>query len=314
MNMKACLVRFYVKHSELETAVRKIKEYLGIDSEQIEDLVPFIESKFGKFCEMEDLMLCELAEVFIKLRNEKTRKLVEKTQRVPADCVLLKSEELSGEIFIRTDQLDGETDWKRRNSHPETQHCSIESIMNIEAETIKFYLINLLICFEVFWKTKIEKKNIELIGIKNKKNENIIQIVQKFAKLMNFKDEIESAWRVGKENNNGKSRPVVVRLTSRTARDRWLKARKHCVDNKQLYGDDTEGPIYMNENAARRTRNLFYLTKDKLKCTYQYIWIQNSRVLIKKNENEKKIHHIKNEEDIEMYQTDINQRVDELRL
>ncbi|KAL4713381.1 hypothetical protein ACJJTC_016849 [Scirpophaga incertulas] len=60
--------------------------------------------------------------------------LVEKTQRVPADCVLLKSEELSGEIFIRTDQLDGETDWKRRNSHPETQHCSIESIMNIEAE------------------------------------------------------------------------------------------------------------------------------------------------------------------------------------
>lgn len=60
--------------------------------------------------------------------------MIEKGQRVPADCVLLKSEDLTGEIFIRTDQLDGETDWKRRNSHPETQLCSVESITDIEAE------------------------------------------------------------------------------------------------------------------------------------------------------------------------------------
>jgi len=60
--------------------------------------------------------------------------LIEKGQRVPADCLLLKSEELSGEIFIRTDQLDGETDWKRRNSLPETQQCSIKSLKSIEAE------------------------------------------------------------------------------------------------------------------------------------------------------------------------------------
>lgn len=37
-----------------------------------------------------------------------------KDQRIPADMVLLQSSEATGESFIRTDQLDGETDWKLR--------------------------------------------------------------------------------------------------------------------------------------------------------------------------------------------------------
>lgn len=40
--------------------------------------------------------------------------LVEKDQRVPADMVLLRTSDKSGRCFVRTDQLDGETDWKLR--------------------------------------------------------------------------------------------------------------------------------------------------------------------------------------------------------
>lgn len=47
-------------------------------------------------------------------------------QRVPADLVVLKSSEPSGESFIRTDQLDGETDWKLRNACPLTQKVPSE--------------------------------------------------------------------------------------------------------------------------------------------------------------------------------------------
>eukprot|EP00795_Rhopilema_esculentum_P001806 gene1806-16293_t len=39
---------------------------------------------------------------------------VEKDQRVPADMVFLRTTDKSGTCFIRTDQLDGETDWKLR--------------------------------------------------------------------------------------------------------------------------------------------------------------------------------------------------------
>uniref|UniRef100_A0A4W4EH53 Phospholipid-transporting ATPase n=1 Tax=Electrophorus electricus TaxID=8005 RepID=A0A4W4EH53_ELEEL len=38
--------------------------------------------------------------------------IVEKNQRVPADMIFLRTSEKTGACFIRTDQLDGETDWK----------------------------------------------------------------------------------------------------------------------------------------------------------------------------------------------------------
>ena len=41
---------------------------------------------------------------------------VHQNQRMPADLVLLYTTEKSGAVFIRTDQLDGETDWKLRKA------------------------------------------------------------------------------------------------------------------------------------------------------------------------------------------------------
>jgi phospholipid-translocating ATPase len=41
--------------------------------------------------------------------------------RIPADMILLQSSEITGESFIKTDQLDGETDWKLRISSSITQ-------------------------------------------------------------------------------------------------------------------------------------------------------------------------------------------------
>ncbi|OAG31003.1 phospholipid-translocating ATPase [Nematocida sp. ERTm5] len=48
--------------------------------------------------------------------------IVTKDERVPADAILLKTEEVNGSIFVRTDQLDGETDWKIKMSHSVFQH------------------------------------------------------------------------------------------------------------------------------------------------------------------------------------------------
>lgn len=41
---------------------------------------------------------------------------INQNQRFPADCVLLYTTERQGTVFIRTDQLDGETDWKLRKA------------------------------------------------------------------------------------------------------------------------------------------------------------------------------------------------------
>ena len=48
---------------------------------------------------------------------------------MPADVVLLKTTEKSGGVFIKTDQLDGETDWKLRKAIPGTQWQQEEKLI-----------------------------------------------------------------------------------------------------------------------------------------------------------------------------------------
>ncbi|KAM7353940.1 putative phospholipid-transporting ATPase IIA isoform 1-T1 [Cochliomyia hominivorax] len=60
--------------------------------------------------------------------------IVEKNERVPADLVLIRTSDKSGSVFVRTDQLDGETDWKLRLAVPSTQKLNKDSdLFNIDA-------------------------------------------------------------------------------------------------------------------------------------------------------------------------------------
>ena len=64
----------------------------------------------------------------IKSSEIKVGDLIELNQnnRIPADMVVLKSSDENGSLFIRTDQLDGETDWKLRKAIPATQKYQFE--------------------------------------------------------------------------------------------------------------------------------------------------------------------------------------------
>lgn len=60
--------------------------------------------------------------------------ILDKDHRVPADLILLRTSEKSGTVFIRTDQLDGETDWKLRQAVPLTQKlASDDQLFSIDA-------------------------------------------------------------------------------------------------------------------------------------------------------------------------------------
>ncbi|KAH9932838.1 aminophospholipid-transporting P-type ATPase [Amylocystis lapponica] len=61
--------------------------------------------------------------------------VLEKNQRVPSDLVLLRTSDQSGTCFIRTDQLDGETDWKLRVAVPACQKLPGErELFELDAE------------------------------------------------------------------------------------------------------------------------------------------------------------------------------------
>ncbi|KAF7703863.1 putative phospholipid-transporting ATPase IIB [Cucumispora dikerogammari] len=69
----------------------------------------------------------EIKKMIIKSSEIQTGDLIfiTKNSRIPADLVLLKSFR-GREVFIRTDQLDGETDWKLRIPPSATQDCDFE--------------------------------------------------------------------------------------------------------------------------------------------------------------------------------------------
>jgi len=60
---------------------------------------------------------------------------LEKNQRIPADVVLLRTSDVSGTCFIRTDQLDGETDWKLKVAVPSCQKVENDGeLLKLDAE------------------------------------------------------------------------------------------------------------------------------------------------------------------------------------
>ncbi|XP_951951.1 cation transporting ATPase, putative [Theileria annulata] len=75
-------------------------------------------------------------------------------QRVPADLLLLKTSDPNGASFVRTDQLDGETDWKLKRAVATTQAMSnlkdilgLYSVATVEEPRDDFYNFTGKICF-----------------------------------------------------------------------------------------------------------------------------------------------------------------------
>ncbi|CAK1597601.1 unnamed protein product [Parnassius mnemosyne] len=145
-----------------------------------------------------------------------------------------------------------------------------------------------------------KENNIEIAGLEMQNNEQILEVVNVIAEKYNLcKADIVDVKRVGRPKpERTKPQPVIVTLRSRSARDKWLSLRKTTLTNDHVYGNKSKSSIYINEDLPKYKRQLFWTSKNELKQIYKYIWIQNSNILVKK-ENETKIHRISCEKDIQ---------------
>lgn len=150
---------------------------------------------------------------------------------------------------------------------------------------------------------KEKENNVEISGLDVTDDENINNVVVKVAHKLKLEEKfIKEARRVGSiktAETKNRPRPVVVTLTSREARNQWIKQRKTHITNHDIFGNNNKSLVYINEDLTPAIKQLFWLTKSQLKPTFKYIWIQNSRILVKKNDVENKIYNIRSETDIE---------------
>ncbi len=89
--------------------------------------------------------------------------IINENQRVPADIILLKTfnnDADDNHAFIRTDQLDGETDWKLRKALGSTQKLTIAEIINLDAFIEYEAPSKLIYNFEGVFECKIDNNNI----------------------------------------------------------------------------------------------------------------------------------------------------------
>lgn len=145
------------------------------------------------------------------------------------------------------------------------------------------------------------ERNIEIVGVEKNGNENIHTVVANIAQMLKVNpSDIESAKRVGREKiTENKYQPVVVTLKSKTVRDQWLASRKLVFTNDSIYKNKSSRRIYINENLTKYKRQLLWETKLRLRETFKYVWIQNSKILVRGGNDDSKIYKIGSEKDID---------------
>lgn len=121
------------------------------------------------------------------------------------------------------------------------------------------------------------RKNIEIHGVKQSENENVLDLVKSLSEKLELppitEHSVEAVHRL--RTREGRVAPILVRFTERNTRDLWIKKR---VALKR------DG-VYVNENLTATTKNLLWVTKNKARDKeYKFIWVKNGQIFVRQKE------------------------------
>lgn len=145
-------------------------------------------------------------------------------------------------------------------------------------------------------------KNIEINGVIQKENENIIDVVSKVIAVLGVElgiDDIEVAHRIPTRHQDRPS-PIIVQFLKRKIRDEILSRRQtHVITNDYVFKDNRiAGRIYVNESLSPFYKELFWKTKNYAKeNNYTYVWFKNNKIKVRKSDGSNAI-TISDEDDL----------------
>lgn len=146
-------------------------------------------------------------------------------------------------------------------------------------------------------KEQIElKNNIEIKGIPEQDidDEEIIQKIFFKIGIQNETREIVNIKRIKKISENSQE-ILKISLKNEATKFKIANAAKQyfklngILSTEDLGIKDRRTTIYINEELTRRNKYLLGKTKELLRSNYKYIWWKNSKIFVRKNENEKPI-------------------------
>lgn len=176
---------------------------------------------------------------------------------------------------------------------------STVSVMAARVETMEQYM---------------RESNIEVQGIPQHKNENVVDIIEKIAEVVSFKlsdTDILTCTRVASVNKDSKRpRAIIAKLRSTRCRDEFYSAvarfNKSHPNNKlnslMLGVGGVSSPVYVSEHLSPANKALHAAARAKAKAlSYKFVWVRNGRIFMRRDETANFI-HVKNCEVLERLQ------------
>lgn len=156
--------------------------------------------------------------------------------------------------------------------------------------------------------------NIEIREVPETKGEDvhIVELIGKAIGIQDIKEgDIQVAHRVDlMSKGRTKTRPIVVHMGSRYLRNKWLQKyrefnkgqRNEKLSTKHITNSLPSSPVYLNEHLTAKRKKLLNETKAFGKAkNIKYIWVKDAFILVKKDDNEKKVFKIATEQELEKF-------------
>lgn len=148
--------------------------------------------------------------------------------------------------------------------------------------------------------------NLEIQGVPQHKNENVVEIVKKIGDIVSLKIEdrdILNCTRVASMNKDSqRPRAIIVKLNSTRRRDevysavaRFNKAHpNNKLSTSHLGTGGNNSLIYVSEHLSPANKALHYAARTKAsQLGFKFVWVRNGRIFLRKDETSRFI-HVKN--------------------
>lgn len=133
--------------------------------------------------------------------------------------------------------------------------------------------------------------NVEIIGVPEKANENLVDIVSNIGKKVNCpvaEHEIDAVHRVTPFNfDKNKPKHIILRFVSRLKKEKFLLNAKTLgnLTTSSIGFSNNNNKIYVNDHLSPNNKLLLKSTKDKAReKNYKYTWVKNCKIFVRKNE------------------------------
>lgn len=145
----------------------------------------------------------------------------------------------------------------------------------------------------------VRRSNIQINGMPQKENENLIEVIKNLADKSGFRlnpeTDIDFVTRVAIKNDkeNKTPKPIIVKMHSRYKKDDFITSLRKLKNlNACDFGfTSMRTRIYVNDHLSPRNKMLLRQAKQKAKEKgYAYCWVRNCTVMVRKSETTPVIH------------------------